>query len=147
MPSFLISDTRVFDGERVIHDHGYVLIEGDCITAISTVKPTLLPVDCVMVQGSGCTVLPGLIDAHVHAYNDLSFLEKAIQYGVTTVLDMHNEPDWFRNLKDIADKRNDISDIRSVCYAATIKNGWPSTIVQMSSPDPDVSSRVSPFLI
>ena len=53
MPSFLISDTRVFDGERVIHDHGYVLVEGNSITAVCTVKPAVLPVDCVIVQEIG----------------------------------------------------------------------------------------------
>jgi hypothetical protein len=139
MPSFLISNTRIFDGESVIHDCGYILVENNHIKLVSATKPTSLPSGCTIVEGSGCTVIPGLIDAHVHAYRDLPFLEKAIQYGVTTVLDMHNEPHWFKELKDIADERNDVSDIRSVCYGATVKDGWPAAIVQLSSKEPGVS--------
>jgi cytosine/adenosine deaminase-related metal-dependent hydrolase len=138
MPSFLISDTRVFDGDSVIHQPGYVLVEDDRIKLVSATKPTGITEDCTIIDGSGCTLLPGLVDAHVHAYHDVDFLEKAIQYGVTTVIDMHNEPHWFRDLRDIATERNDVSDIKSVCYGATIKNGWPAAIVALSSPDPDV---------
>jgi dihydroorotase-like cyclic amidohydrolase len=141
MPSFLISNTRVFDGESLIHDHGYVLVEDDCIKLVSATKPAALPKDCTELDGSGCTVLPGLVDAHVHAYHDVDFLEKAIQYGVTTVIDMHNEPHWFTDLKEISTKRNDMSDIKSVCYGATIKNGWPAAIVTLSSTEPDVRCK------
>ena len=139
MPPFLICDTRVFDGESVIHDPGYVLIDNSRIKLVSEAKPTILPSDCVLVDGSDCTILPGLIDAHVHAYHDVSFLERAVRYGVTTVVDLHNEPHWFKDLKETADKRNDVSDIKSVCYAATVKNGWPSAIVKLTSSEPNVS--------
>lgn len=139
MPSFLISDVRVFDGESVTHEHGYVLVENTQIKSVSAAEPAELPVGCIKVDGSSCTVIPGLIDAHVHPYHDVDFLEKSIQYGVTTVIDMHNEPHWFRDLKEIANTRNDVCDVRSVCYAATIKNGWPSAIVKLTSQDPDVS--------
>ncbi|KAI5456864.1 hypothetical protein BGZ63DRAFT_428304 [Mariannaea sp. PMI_226] len=143
MPSFLISNARVFDGESVIHTSGHVLVVDGSIKLVSATKPTATPRDCTILDGLGCTVLPGLIDAHVHAYHDVDFLEKAIQYGVTTVIDLHNEPHWFRDLKAIAAERDDVSDIISVCYAATIKNGWPSAIVTLSSPDPDVLNRIS----
>jgi hypothetical protein len=138
MPSFLITDARVFDGESVIYNSGYVLVVEDRIKSVSATRPAAIPQGCAVVDGSGCTVLPGFIDAHVHAYHDVDFLEKAMLYGVTTVIDMHNEPHWFRDLKAIATERNDVSDIKSVCYAATIKNGWPAAIVTLSSSDPNV---------
>lgn len=147
MPSFLISDVRVFDGEFVTHDHGYVLIENNQIKVVSSVEPAVVPIGCIDVAGSGCTVIPGLIDAHVHPYHDISLLAKAIQYGVTTVIDMHNEPHWFRDLKEIANERNDVSDIRSVCYAATIKGGWPSAIVKLTSQESGVSHAIYPLLV
>ena len=139
MAPYLISDVRVFDGDSVLYDHGYILTENNLIKAVSLEKPALLPSDTTVVEGSGCTILPGLIDAHVHAFNHRSLLTKAIQYGVTTVIDMHNEPDWFQGLKKIANERNNVSDIKSVCHAATIRNGWPAPIVKMTSSEPDVS--------
>lgn len=139
MSSFVISDVRVFDGEFVTHERGYVVIEGTEIKAVSSVEPVDLAAGCIKIDGTGCTVLPGLIDAHVHPYHDVDFLEKSIQFGVTTVIDMHNEPHWFKDLKDIANKRNDVSDVRSVCYAATVKGGWPSAIVKLISQEPGVS--------
>jgi hypothetical protein len=61
-----------------------------------------------------------------------------IQYGVTTVLDMHNEREWFREINAITRQRNDVSDVKSWCYGATIKNGWPSAIVRLVSQEENV---------
>ena len=36
------------------------------------------------------TLLPGLIDAHTHSFGPA--LEEALNFGVTTVLDMFTEP-------------------------------------------------------
>lgn len=94
-----------------------------------------------IVDGSDSTLIPGLTDAHVHVYQDLTFIETAIQYGVTTVLDMHNESEWSKKMKAIADERNDVADIRSAGLAATVKNGWPSAILRMTAAaDPTVGS-------
>ena len=94
-----------------------------------------------IVDGSDSTLIPGLIDAHVHVYQDLNFIETAIQYGVTTVLDMHNESEWFKRMKLIADEKNDVADIQSAGLAATVKNGWPSAILRMTAAaDPTVGS-------
>lgn len=49
---------------------------------------------------------------------------------MTTVIDLHNEPDWFRELKHAARSRNDVADIKSACYAATVRDGWPGDLVR-----------------
>ncbi|KAJ5122883.1 hypothetical protein N7448_008980 [Penicillium atrosanguineum] len=69
--------------------------------------------------------------------------KKSLTWGVTTVLDMHNEPDYFQRMKKIADERNDVSDIKSACHAATITNGWPSPIVRLTSKNPEIETRIS----
>ncbi|OJJ66030.1 hypothetical protein ASPBRDRAFT_35422 [Aspergillus brasiliensis CBS 101740] len=65
--------------------------------------------ECTIVDGSNSTLILGLIDAHVHVYQDLTFIETAIHYGVTTVLDMHNESQYLKKMKGIADQRNQCS--------------------------------------
>ena len=49
----------------------------------ASVRPRGLPV----VDGSGCTLLPGLIDSHVHIEGAAS-LRQSLIFGVTTVFDM-----------------------------------------------------------
>jgi hypothetical protein len=46
---------------------------------------------------------------------------------------MHNESEWFKKMKAIADERNDVADIQSAGLAATVKNGWPSAILRMTA--------------
>lgn len=142
MPATLISNARIFDGVSVVSERGHILIESGRIKRVSTNEPLSAPPDCSIVDGSDCTLLPGLIDAHVHVYQDVDFLETAIQYGVTTVLDMHNDPGWFEEMKAIANQRNDLADVKSACFAATIRNGWPSAIVKLTSEDPNVRTNI-----
>lgn len=75
-----ITGARIFDG------HGSsgpatVLIEDGMI------QDGPVPADAEVVDGTGCTLLPGLIDAHVHV-SERSHLEAASRWGVTTLLDM-----------------------------------------------------------
>ncbi|KAF3396259.1 hypothetical protein F1880_006822 [Penicillium rolfsii] len=143
MSTTLISNARIFDGVSVITESGHVLIESGRISQISLQQPLVPPADCVVVDASDCTLLPGLIDAHVHVFRDVQFLETAIKYGVTTVLDMHNEREWFKEIHAITRQRNDVSDVKSCCYGATIKNGWPSAIVRLVSQEENLEDRIS----
>jgi dihydroorotase-like cyclic amidohydrolase len=140
MPPTLITNVRIFDGVSVIFDCGHVLIESGKIQQISEHPFSTAP-EWTIVDGSNSTLIPGLTDAHVHVYQDLTFIETAIQYGVTTVLDMHNESEWFKKMKAISCERNDVADIQSAGLAATVKNGWPSAILRMTaSADPTVGN-------
>lgn len=145
MSSTLIANVCIFDGVSISSECGHVLLDGGRIKEASD-QPLSTPPSCTIIDGSGCTLIPGLIDAHVHVYQDAPFLETAVQYGVTTVLDMHNELEWFKEMKAIADKRNDVADVQSAGLAATVKDGWPSAIVRLTSAsDPNVS--LNPFLM
>lgn len=80
--SFVLGPVQLFDGETW-QGQRYIEVQQGRISKISESPITnALP----QVDGKGMSLLPGLIDAHVHTYNDA--LELAPQYGVTTVLDM-----------------------------------------------------------
>jgi hypothetical protein len=59
----------------------------------------------------------------VHVHNGINELSQALQFGVTTVLDIFNEPDKIRGPKKIVLERSDMSGVRSALHGATIK-GW-----------------------
>lgn len=80
--SFAIVGARVFDGEQM-HASSDVWVEDGHIKAVG---PALeLPDAVERIDGAGKTVLPGLIDAHVHAWG--SARQDAVRFGVTTMLD------------------------------------------------------------
>jgi len=61
----LFTNVNVFDGvnEQLI-ENASVLVEGNMITAVSA-KP-LAAANAVIIDGGGRTLMPGLIDSHVH---------------------------------------------------------------------------------
>ena len=78
---FVIRDVRVFDGEKTIPRTSVHVRDGLIVSVGGTV-----PSGIDSIAGTGKTLLPGLIDAHTHAYGDA--LERALVFGVTTELDM-----------------------------------------------------------
>lgn len=128
---YLISSVRVFDGESIIHSNGSVLVENGLIRSISSCAPSNLPPGCLEISGAGCTLLPGLIDAHVHVFAEIDALAEALRYGVTTVLDLHNEVESVDSLKKAAAERDDVADVLSAYNSATIPGGWPEAIVRV----------------
>lgn len=58
---------RAFDGERVVHGGALVLVEDGKIVGV---EPGDAAVDCPVTHLPGTTLLPGLIDTHVHLCAD-----------------------------------------------------------------------------
>lgn len=56
-----------------------------------------VPAEATVINGSGKTLLPGLIDSHTHAFG--SALEEAVIFGVTTELDMFTDPAFARQMR------------------------------------------------
>lgn len=115
----LIRDVRVFDGEKPLARQN-VLVDGDTIATYDGGR-----VD-VEVAGAGRTLLPGLIDAHVHVFD--SSLAQALAYGVTTELDMFAMPGNLARQRRLAAERDDVADLRSSGVLATAPNGHPTQI-------------------
>lgn len=61
-----IRDARVLDGTGATHDRVTLLIHGTKIVAIGPSRTITTPKDAVRIDGRGLTILPGLIDCHVH---------------------------------------------------------------------------------
>lgn len=92
--AFAIRDARVFDGARV-WPRATVLVRGGRVEALGA--DLAVPEGFDTVDGAGRTLLPGLIDAHVHAWG--SALADALNFGVTTTLGMFGDPAMNRELK------------------------------------------------
>ena len=76
-----IINARIFDGEKVL-DARSVTLNGGTILGIG--GP--LPAGATIIDAQNGTLLPGLIDAHVHTTAES--LRDALRFGVTTELEM-----------------------------------------------------------
>ncbi len=61
-----IRQTCVIDGTGAVHDCATLLIRGTKIVALGPSRTVATPKDAVRIDGRGLTILPGLIDCHVH---------------------------------------------------------------------------------
>lgn len=85
--SFVVGDVRLFDGERIQEGRTVIVVDG----VIEQVGgPNLGADELPIVNGQGRTLLPGLIDSHVHlpAFGTDAALSQNARFGVTTVIDM-----------------------------------------------------------
>lgn len=92
--TWLIRDARVFDGEQM-HAKRSVLVKDDKI--VDADFRGAAPAGARIVDGAGRTLLPGLIDSHVHAYRHL---ELPLMFGVTTQIDMFTGVDTMRMITE-----------------------------------------------
>src|SRR6266404_3636660 len=76
----LFHNARVFDGERAVNRQD-VLVRGDRISAVGT--SLAAPAGAAVVEATGMTLVPGLIDAHTHTTSSW-VPRQALMFGVTT---------------------------------------------------------------
>jgi len=107
----LIRDVRVFDS-GALSEPTSVLFKGGRIVEVN---PGIDVSGGAIVDGSGCVLLPGLVDAHVHLHG-VPNLEMLAHAGVTTALDMAC---WPRELVDELRRQPGLTDIRSAGIPAT----------------------------
>jgi len=122
--STIIRDVRVFDGHRFI-EKATVVLENDQIKQVSSDGQWSGQIDGAdVIDGEGYTLLPGLIDAHTHTFQR-SFLERALDFGVTTSIDMGTVIPTMRMLQEeqAAGLVHDRADILSAGMWATVPEG------------------------
>lgn len=116
-----ITNARIFDGEKVIKARS-VLIEGQKIKSVGGE----IPEHAVIIDAEGGTLLPGLIDAHVHT--SIDGLRDALKFGVTTELEMmggftkNGRESQLAGIEDIA-------DVRSAGMGVTPPGGHPDELM------------------
>ena len=69
-----------------------VVVEGNRITAVGRREQVSIPPNANVIRLNGRTILPGLIDTHVHLID--WHLPMFLPYGVTTITDLHNDTAW-----------------------------------------------------
>jgi imidazolonepropionase-like amidohydrolase len=109
----LFQHVRVFDGNQVIPDADVLIEKG----LIKEVGANLSAENAKVIDGTGKTLLPGLIDAHVHVHG-ADTLEQALIFGVTTEFDMMMQPRLEYRLK------TEDNDRRASFFSA----GLPATV-------------------
>ncbi len=99
--TILVQDVRVFDGVAA-HEHRNVLVR-DGVIADADYRGKA-PAGARLVDGKGRTLLPGLIDAHVHTWQHF---ELPLVFGVTTQVDMFTGVEVMQRIKkQMAEGRN-----------------------------------------
>ena len=80
---------QIFDGERVLENHA-VLVDNDLVSDVVALPD--VPPDALLHQRPNCTIIPGLIDTHVHFMRWQGPIYLA--YGVTAIRDTGNDLQW-----------------------------------------------------
>ena len=84
-----------------------VVVRGDRIEAVREAQGFATPDGARVVDVTGCFVLPGLVDAHVHLDPRVA-LDLFLAHGVTTVRDLGAEEAWVLKLRlDLAEGRRE----------------------------------------
>jgi imidazolonepropionase-like amidohydrolase len=119
-----IKNAQIFNGENIIDDK-LILIEGERILSIGGVIPT----GATVIDANGATLMPGLIDSHVHT--DIEGLHDALLFGITTELEMNGR--WSSSQRKNIAKRHDIADLRSPGMGVTPPGGHPTQYMKSSN--------------
>ena len=133
---FVIHDVRIFEGARVIAK-GDVWVQNGEIKAVG--RTMNAPAGTRTMDGAGDTLLPGLIDAHTHAFGDA--LQQALIFGVTTELDMFTSYKYAQQIRQgqAEGKYLDLADLRSAGTLVTAPHGhgteYGAVIPTISSAD------------
>ena len=123
---FVIANTRVFSSGQLT-PASHVRVQDGVIAALG--DHTVKRAGDVVVDGRGTTLLPGLIDAHVHLLPGCTQL--AAIFGVTTVLDMFSKPEVIdpeRSSVAASERAKGpvCADLQTSSFGATAPGGHPT---------------------
>jgi len=130
----LIRGARVFDGVAMLGPRDVLVVGG----RISRVAPSIAaPAGATVIDARGKTLLPGLIDAHTHTFQDV--LRQALAFGVTTQLEMFTDYKTAATWRDEqrTGRANNRADVFSAGILVTSPNGHGT---QFGMPIPTIAS-------
>ncbi|EXJ67340.1 uncharacterized protein A1O5_09353 [Cladophialophora psammophila CBS 110553] len=158
----VIHSVELFDGHKA-RSGAVVVFDSDSgkITSVSTGSSSdQYPQGATIIDGTGHTLLPGLIESHMHCYNlhltpgsdESTILTSPLKSGITTVCDMHSDlasvQKWRKAIaEEVAQARQaggtvTLSDLKTSLYGATIEGGWPKPIVLAGHPSEEAIEMV-----
>src|SRR3972149_737539 len=79
-------------------DNATIVIENNRIKRVASGPAGEIPQDATIIDARGKTILPGLIDNHIHHRDQLG--ELFLAFGVTTVRDLGNHLEWILAQRD-----------------------------------------------
>ncbi|WP_269530982.1 amidohydrolase family protein [Chitinimonas sp. BJYL2] len=131
----LIRDVRVFDGESLHAKRSVLVRDGKIVDADFRGKQ---PAGSREVHCDDCTLLPGLIDSHIHAYQNAKI---PLLVGVTTQIDMFMAVPMMQETKRLMREGRllDEADLFSAGTMVTVPRGhgtqYGFPIPTLTSPD------------
>lgn len=97
----IFEDVIIFTGDDFI-DHGYVVVHNGQIVKVGAGSSPPLDSPVKRISKPGCTLMPGLLDCHLHGlFGNEHCIEESLRFGATTVLDMHNELPHIQKLQKV----------------------------------------------
>jgi imidazolonepropionase-like amidohydrolase len=124
-------DVDIFDGSRMVR-HTTILVRGGMIRGVGV--DVAIPPSAQVIDGKGKTLLPGLFDAHTHlgAMQGEQFLQDALDFGITTELEMWgSDASLALRKKMSAGSFSGTADFRTAGTGITVPHGHPT---QMGGP-------------
>jgi imidazolonepropionase-like amidohydrolase len=96
-PTVVLEGGTLIDGTgREPVNNAVVVVEGNRIKSVGTKGQVSYPSNARIINTEGRTILPGLVDGHVHLdiYFPSYMPQMLLHYGVTTMADLNNDTDW-----------------------------------------------------
>jgi dihydroorotase-like cyclic amidohydrolase len=162
MTTTVVKNVLLFDGTQS-HSNATVIFDSSTgkITSVSTGSNIAQhPSGATVIDGKGHTLLPGLIESHMHCHgmhlpegaSEADILRSPLKSGITTVCDMFSPLDAVNKLRTAAAKDLEqakqgggsvtMSDLKSCIVAATIAGGWPKPIILSGHPSAEVGTSL-----
>jgi len=157
--AFAVRNVRVFDGARAFTARTVVVVDGRIVAVGS--NGVAVPPGAQHVDGAGRTLLPGLIDTHVHLSPIFprQALQQSLAFGVTTVIDMWTGPPprgfagtpALARLKEIeTNDPADLSALQTAGTGATARGGHPTQMdggwAALVAPSIDAPAQAEAFV-
>lgn len=116
----VINNVKIFDGYRLI-PNGAIEIKDGFISKIYEKALSKVEEDVELINGKGKTVIPSMINAHVHLWEEKQLVD-AQDNGIFMVMDMHSASQTAKVLKE--KKRSPhFADYLTAGPAATVADG------------------------
>lgn len=117
--SLLIKNASIFNGEEELVNRDIEIRDG----VIQQLTNNLIVNDAEIIDAHGKTIIPGLIDAHTHSFENA--LRATVKFGVTTHVDMFSHPSLLPPEKEkrLTSSQSTEADLFSAGVLATSDEG------------------------